>query len=207
MKRLYIHLKIFFIALSLNACASPISVQSYDFGALRPNQNVAQNVTPNTSPIQFTLAEIRVPLSLDGNAMHYRLAYNNTQELRPYANSRWGISPAQLLETAIKQQLTEAGAVIVNSSDGVKDIPILKIELEKFEQIFSSVDSSEVQVQFRASLIHQNHLLGQKNFRQNYRCTSADAKGGAQAMPLAIEAMLMELNTWLRLQVDKHKVH
>jgi cholesterol transport system auxiliary component len=175
--------------------------QQFDFGVSQTEDSQhAFNATSNPK-LAILLAEIQVPNSLEGTSMLYRLLYENKQELRPYAQSRWSMPPAQLLKQRIKTHLNQQGGAVLTSIDGVKNLPILRIELEEFSQHFNSPQQSQVQLRWRASLIKQNQLIAQKIFQAQTTCDSADAKGGAKAMPQASDRTITELIAWLQTQV------
>lgn len=183
----------------LSACASTEVSQQFDFGNDVNNKGAAVNILP--SPLTIQLAEIQVPVSLESSAMLYRLQYDNGQELKPYAQSRWSMPPAQLLKQRIKAQINRQGGAVMGSGDGVKALPLVRIELEEFSQHFSNPHQSQVQIRWRASLIKNNQLLGQKVFSAQAQCDSPDAKGGARAMPQASDAVITELINWLQNQL------
>ena len=180
----------------LFACASPAMHQQFDFG----NMSITKD-NNSASKLSILLADIQVPASLEGSAMLYRLQYENAQELRPYAQSRWSMPPAQLLKQRIKTHINQRGGAVLTAGDGVKNLPLLRLELEEFSQHFSSSTQSQVQLRWRASLINNNHLIAQKIFQVQTQCDSADAKGGAKAMPQASDIAIAELIDWLQTQV------
>ncbi|MFA9275547.1 MAG: ABC-type transport auxiliary lipoprotein family protein [Candidatus Aquirickettsiella gammari] len=183
----------------LGACASTGVSQQFDFGDDINSKGTAVKVLP--SPLTIQLAEIQVPVSLESSAMLYRLQYDNGQELKPYAQSRWSMPPAQLLKQRIKAQINRQGGAVMGSSDGVKALPLVRLELEEFSQHFSHPHQSQVQIRWRASLIKNNQLLGQKVFSAHAQCDSPDAKGGAKAMPQASDVVITELIHWLQTQL------
>jgi cholesterol transport system auxiliary component len=185
----------------LFACASPTVRQQFDFGGTAVESNIKVSTTQINPKLNILLAEIQVPSSLEGTSMLYRLQYDNRQELRPYAQSRWSMPPAQLLKQRIKTQINQQGGAVLATGDGVKNLPLLRIELEEFAQHFSSPSQSQVQLRWRASLIHQNQLIAQKIFQAQTQCDSADAIGGARAMQQATDIAITELIAWLQTQV------
>ena len=180
----------------LFACASPAMHQQFDFGNMSPATD-----KNSANKLSILLAEIQVPASLEGAAMLYRLQYENAQELRPYAQSRWSMPPAQLIKQRIKNQINQRGGAVLTVGDGVNNLPLLRLELEEFSQLFSSSTQSQVQLRWRASLINNNQLIAQKVFQAQAQCDSADAKGGAKAMPQATDTAIAELIDWLQTQV------
>lgn len=183
----------------LSACASTSIQQQYDFGSELTSSSAAGTEILSTLKIQ--LAEIQAPVSLESAAMLYRLQYENGQELRPYAQSRWSMPPAQLLKQRIKAQINRQGGAVLASSDGVKALPLLRLELEEFSQQFSTPNQSQVQLRWRASLIKNNQLLGQKIFTAQVATETPDARGGAKAMPQASDSAIAELIGWMQTQL------
>lgn len=184
------------LLLLLSACASTETRHSYDFGSkhIAPSSN-------QLAALKINLAEIQVPVSLEGSAMLYRLLYDNPQELRSYANSRWSMPPAQLIKQKIIARINQEGGAVSASTDGVAGLPLLKIDLEEFSQHFSTPGSSQVQLRWRASIINNKRLLAQKVFSAQLGSSSADAAGGARAMPLASDQAITELIVWLQTQL------
>lgn len=183
------------LLLGLTACSStaPATRLSFDFGPWP--QAVAGKPA---GKLQISLAQINVAAALDSNAMLYRLQYRNVQQLQPYALHRWSMPPAQLLEQRIKAGLGAQGISVLSQSDGATDLPVLRMELDEFSQVFSSADASHAQIGLRASLIRQHRLVAQRNFQQQTAAASADAPGGARAMQQAADTLIAELQQWLQ---------
>jgi cholesterol transport system auxiliary component len=184
------------LLLLFSACASTEVQRSYDFGS--------NNTAPTSSQLatlKLNLAEIQVPVNLEGSAMLYRLIYNNPQELRAYANSRWSMPPAQLLKQKIIARINQEGGAVTAGADGTSGLHILRIDLEEFSQHFSTPGNSQVQLRWRASLINNKRLLAQKVFSAQSNSGSADAAGGARAMPQASDQAITELMVWLQTQL------
>ena len=183
------------LSLLLIACSSaPIQPKTFDFGA---SVSTLTPIASNNKQLQIKLADIRVPNSLDGDAMLYRLLYSHAQELLPFSQSRWTMPPAQLLTQRLKSNFNQLGIMVINANDGINHIPVLRIELEEFSQHFSSANQSLAVIQFRASLISESTLLAQRSFQASANCATPDAQGGAQAMPLASDIVLTQLSNWL----------
>ncbi len=188
------HSLLLLIAALLAACNTSKPMQQLDFGA--PIMEV-KDVTPGpTRTLNIVLAHIEVPANLDGNAMLYRLAYDNAQALQAYANSNWSVPPAQLLAQQLKHMGASRGVNIVNQQDGVKNLPQLRLELIEFSQIFSSAEQSQATVIFRASLVKQHHLIAQRLFNGK-AAAGANAQSGARAMHIASQDALQQLIAWI----------
>nr|WP_315476250.1 ABC-type transport auxiliary lipoprotein family protein [uncultured Undibacterium sp.] len=184
------------LLLLFSACASTEVQRSYDFGS-----NNTAPISSQLATLKLNLAEIQVPVNLEGSAMLYRLIYDNPQELRAYANSRWSMPPAQLLKQKIIARINQEGGAVTAGADGASGLPILRIDLEEFSQHFSTPGNSQVQLRWRASLINNKRLLAQKVFSAQSNSGSADAAGGARAMPQASDQAITELIVWLQTQL------
>lgn len=182
------------MAAFLQACASSTTVPhtNFDFGA--PPARLAQSA----AKLALTVGEIGAPATFDGNAMLYRLDYDNPQQLRPYAQHRWSMPPAQLFAQRLKLQIAASGGTVLAASDGVADLPVLKIELDEFSQIFSSPTQSHAQLSLRASLVKKNTLIAQRQFSLTQPAASPDAPAGARAMQTATDASIAAVIAWLQ---------
>ena len=183
---------------SLQPAARPVV---YDFGpgALAPVAASAQARAP-----ALVLADVEAPGALDGTAVLYRLAYSDTQQLRPYAQARWSMSPAQLLRQRMREQLGQRRSVLspVQGVTASGNAITLHVELEEFSQLFDAVDHSSGLVRLRATLGEDSaggeQLVAQRNFVVQRPATSADAAGGVRALTAATDAVLQELEQWVQ---------
>lgn len=188
--------RVLLTAFLLSACIVPepaIRPQAYDLGP--PPALVTE--TAAALPVLQVL-DVQAPRGLDGNFVHYRLLDVDANALRPYANSRWAMSPSQLLTQRMKQRLARQGAVV--GSGEARAALLLKTELEQFEQVFDSAGNSRGVVRLRASLIRERRLLAQQTFSAERVAGSADAAGGVRALTLASDAMLDSLALWVAEQ-------
>ncbi|APW44642.1 hypothetical protein RS694_01405 [Rhodoferax saidenbachensis] len=199
-----------FVLLGLSACSSlqaPARPLVYDFGpgavATEPTNRMARLPT-------LSLAEVDAGAALDGTAVLYRLAYADGQQLRPYAQARWSMPPAQLLRQRLREQLGQRRAVL-NLSDGLlagRASLTLHVELEEFSQLFEAADRSSGLVRLRATLGHVRpegagggpageRLVAQRSFVVQRPAASADAAGGVRALTQASDALIEELEQWI----------
>lgn len=188
------------LTLLLSACASntPVSRQQYDFGPLPVVANAVSPSNPAGLPLQISLADINAPAALDSNAMLYRLQYDNVQQLKPYAQHRWSMSPSALLAQRLKAQIAAGDGHILSTSDGTSQWPLLRIDLDEFAQIFTSASSSYAAIDVRASVFKGRLLIGQRRFVQHLPAATADAPGGAKAMQQASDALIADLRQWIQ---------
>ncbi|MBC3882770.1 membrane integrity-associated transporter subunit PqiC [Undibacterium sp. LX40W] len=198
-----IHSSLVALLLLLAACATSNTTQSFDFG---PGVATSKSSTLELKNVKWVITNIQVPDSLDGNAMLYRLNYENPLALKPYAHSRWSASPAQLLNLRLKQAINQAGGAGLSASDGIKDVPLLRIELDEFAQHFSTPQRSQAHIQLRVGLVYKNNLLAQKSFSSEVDANTADAKGGAIAMSHASDQIIQKILQWAQQEQQSAKI-
>ena len=174
-------------------------VVEYDLGRVPASPEALVSANSDNWPT-LALADIKTPSWLDNQQMYYRLAYVNERQLRFYGTSRWTMPPAQLFEQRLIERLVQAGKVVVSVADGAARVPVLKIELDDFSQVFASPTDSVVQTSIRVSLFDGRHLLVQKSFRQQLSSPSDDATGAASTLAQASDSMISELLQWLNSQ-------
>lgn len=173
----------------------------YDFGP-----GVTAHSASSTAPAQapLTLAEVEAAAALDSTALLYRLTYSNAQQLLPYAQARWSMTPAQLLRQRVRETLGQRRAVL-NPGDTSLGLAqpalVLRIELEEFSHLFAAPDKSAGLVRLRATLLQSTatgeRLLGQRLVVTQRAAPSADAPGGVRALTDASDAAVEELEQWL----------
>ena len=137
--------------------------------------------------------------ALGSDALQYRLRYADDQQVHVYAGSRWTEPPPQLLTARLREQIARQGRVL-DSSDGGPSVPVLKVELEEFSQVFDKAGESRGVVRMRATLLHGSALIAQQSFAATSPAASADAAGGAHALSLASDAAIGQLLAWLAAQ-------
>ncbi len=193
------------LTLLSSGCAVQNPVQRvavYDFG---PGPLTSSAPSPAETLPALVLDMMEAPAALDSTAVLYRLAYADSQQLRPYALARWSMTPAQLLRQHFRQQLGGQRALL-NPGDsagpGATKPLLLQIELEEFSQLFESADKSTGLLRLRATLTRPGtkggQWLAQRSLTVQRNASSADAAGGVQALAAATEAAAQELDQWLK---------
>ena len=134
------------ISLLLAGCGAldkPVRPTVYDFGpgALGGAASPAQGSLP-----AIALADVETHAALDNTAVFYRLAYADAQQLRPYAQTRWSMVPAQMIRQRLRDRLGQRRAVL-NPGDGTVlsggvSPWVLRLDLEEFSQVFDAPASS-----------------------------------------------------------------
>jgi cholesterol transport system auxiliary component len=191
----------------LVACAlpaPPVRAEVYDFG---PGA-VATLATNRMAPLPpLALAEVEAAAALDSTAVLYRLSYADAQALRPYAQARWSMPPAQLVRQRLREHLGTRRAVLNSGEgaviDGVRVSPWqLRIDLEEFSQLFESATASTGLVRLRATVVQATpqgeKLIGQRAVIVQRPAPSADAAGGVRALTASTDAAVLEIDQWLQ---------
>ncbi|MES2244267.1 MAG: ABC-type transport auxiliary lipoprotein family protein [Pseudomonadota bacterium] len=200
------------VVLALSACSAlpdkPLRAALYDFGPGLLNTPPATRQAP-LPPL--ALSDISTPGgALDNQAVLYRLAYADAQQLRPYSQARWSMPPAQLVRQRLRETLGRDRAVFnagegpaLNRSAALGPPPrTLQLQLEEFSHLFQSPGSSTGLVRLHATLVENTpsgeKLLAQRHFTVQRPATSADAAGGVRALTAATDAAIEEISLWLK---------
>ena len=185
----------------------PTRASLYDFG---PGALSTQAGTGTTVPALPPLALADIATSggaLDNQGVLYRLAYTDAQQLRPYSQARWSMPPAQLVRQRLRERLSQR-RVVLKASEGVAlnrsqtaSLPMLRLELEEFSQLFSAPDASVGLIRLHATLVDitpaGERLVGQRSIVVKRPASSADAPGGVRALTEATDAAIEEIEQWL----------
>ncbi len=178
----------------LTGCAgtpSAISNIRYDLGP------AAQSATSGSLPAVKVL-DVSAPATLDSDKLIYRLSYADAQQTASYANSHWTMPPAQLLTQRLRAALSSRGTVLTGG-DGVR-APVLKVDLEEYEQDFDGQAQSHGAVSARTTLIVDGKVIGQRTFIARAPASSPDAAGGARALASASDDLVAQITAWLGVQ-------
>ncbi len=181
--------------LLLCACATPqapVHKAVYDFGPVLSTPTAAATAGPAIS-----LGSVEASAALESTQLHYRLAYADAQQLRPYTQARWSMPPAQLLRQRLRDALSARMAVSANP-----DTPgwVLKIELDEFSHLFDSPSASSGVVRLQASVFQGEKLLAQRSVLARAPAPSQDASGGVRALSAATDDAVQQLGAWLAQQ-------
>ncbi|MBE0475275.1 ABC-type transport auxiliary lipoprotein family protein [Rhodoferax sp.] len=212
------------LALWLAGCASPRSAEThkvYDFGPAPLPVSVAAALA-HMAPL--VLFDTQAPPSLDADAVLYRLAYADAQQLKPYALARWRMPPAQLISQRLRQHLALQRAVVapgellpasaprfaasaaaapVSAPSPSLAAPLLNLRLvlEEFSQVFDSPADSHGLLRLRATLTQRASgseiLLAQRSFVVQQPAPSPDAVGAVRALTAASDQLAEQMAAWL----------
>ncbi len=180
-------------ALLVAACAgnrAAVGDIRYDLGPLAP-ASAAGPLPP------LKVLEVNAPPPLDNDSIFYRLS-SDSQRMGQYANSHWTMSPARLLTLRLRAALGTHATVL--SGADVVQAPMLKVELDQFEQVFDSETSSSGVVAGRATLMQGGKVISQHGFVARAPARSPDAAGGVRALAAASDDFVSQVSAWLATQ-------
>lgn len=194
-------------ALFLAGCSSlpqpPHAVVRYDLGPPPALTALAQALPP------IALAPMQAPLQADGNtAVQYRLIYANAQVLQAYAQARWSLPPAKMVLQRLREHLGQGGRIVLSAEAGDfppsvqgSQVPVLRLALEEFSQVFSSEQDSAAWVRVRATLVNPSPqgdvLLAQHVFAVQQPAAASDAAAGVQALTQGVDVVGQQIVQWL----------
>lgn len=188
----------------------PVRSAMYDFGPGNLAAATAPQPTQPTSLPPIAIDDITTPGgALDNQAVLYRLAYQDAQQLRPYSLARWALPPAQLVRQRLKGTLSQRRTVFgagdsaaLNRSQNAVLPRLLRLELEEFSHVFSAVDASVGLIRLRATLLEVTpageKLISQRSVVVQRPAPSSDALGGVRALTAATDAAIEEIDQWLQ---------
>jgi cholesterol transport system auxiliary component len=109
--------------------------------------------------------------------------------------------PAQLLRQRLREQLGQRRSVLAPGDALAPGTLALRLELEEFSQLFASAQSSSALVRVRATVSRSGSPakpLAQTSLVVQQPAASADAAGGVQALALATQTLVQQLDAWLQ---------
>ncbi|HTP75211.1 MAG TPA: ABC-type transport auxiliary lipoprotein family protein [Burkholderiaceae bacterium] len=184
-------------ALALSALAGCFGSRSvvvdtrYDFGP------PAAPATTGTMPA-IKVLDVTAPPTLESDNLIYRLGYADSQQLASYSTSHWTMAPSQLLTQRLRSALSSRGTVLTGA-DGVR-APVLRVDLQEFEQVFDGQTESHGAITARATLFQDGKVVGQQTFVAQAPASSPDAAGGARALAAASDDLVHQIINWLGTQ-------
>ena len=206
------------LSVLLAACSAlpdkPVRPVLYDFGpgAIEPRASTGSllSALPAVALDDITTSGG----ALDNTALLYRLAYQDTQQLRPYALARWSTPPAQLVRQRLREHLSlrrpvfnAREGVAINRGQAGPDVkavlPLrLRLELEEFSHLFTAPNTSAGVIRLRATLVEVTtageKFIAQRSVVAQRAALSSDAPGGVRALTEATDAAIEELAQWLQ---------
>lgn len=181
------------LALAGGCAGTPAALSNirYDFGPANPAASAGAGPA-------IKVLDVSAPDALDSDKLNYRLSYADAQRIASYRDSRWTAPPAQLLTLRLRAALSSRGTVL-EGADSVR-APVLKVELDEFEQVFDGQSQSHAAVTARATLMLDGKVLSQRTFIARAPSSTPDAVGGARALATASDDLVAQLVAWLGVQ-------
>ncbi|WP_238945013.1 ABC-type transport auxiliary lipoprotein family protein [Vandammella animalimorsus] len=165
-----------------------------------------QQPAPSAAPLLLGKVSAH-GLPANSQAVLYRYAYADAQQLRAYQQARWSQPVPQLLSQQLRQQLELHRPVLEDGFSPARlrqeqQAPLaLQVDVLQFEQVFTSETQSHAQVRLRATLWapqpQGDRLLGQRTFEYQRPAPTPDAAGGAWALAQAAQAAVAAIDSWL----------
>lgn len=150
----------------------------------------AQNLP---APVLLELIDSAPPyLSRD---LLYRLSYADNQ-LHPYANSSWNAPPDSLLASELHHA---GGANLLTLGESRQPARCaLRVGITRFEQVFTDPGNSHAEVAVNFSLMQLRERLALKRdiLQLKVAASTADARGGAQALETASRQAAEQIVKW-----------
>jgi cholesterol transport system auxiliary component len=183
----------------------PTRPAQYDFGP-GPVADAPTDRRAPLAPLALDEVEAAGPLEA-GTAVLYRLGYADAQQLRPYAQARWSMPPAQLVRQRLREQMGQRRTV-VGAGEGAAMLRnegrqplVLRVELLEFSQLFTAPAQSAGLMRLRATVVDNlpagEKVLAQRQVIVQRPAPTADAAGGVRALAEATDAAAAELSQWL----------
>jgi cholesterol transport system auxiliary component len=175
------------IALALSACSLAPSVPPkavYDFGP-SPTAGAAGGT------LAWRIADVTAPPQLSGEGIAYRLAFQQAQRLEHYRDSLWAAPPAALLTQRLREQLAGAPGC------AGKPAALLTVNLDEFEQVFSSPSDSRAVMRLHATLWTAGTGSPAQQHWRVERAAAPDAPGAVRALAQAVDEWTPQLAAWL----------
>ncbi|MBI3346405.1 MAG: membrane integrity-associated transporter subunit PqiC [Burkholderiales bacterium] len=177
------------LALGGCALAPPVPARAvYDLGP-------ASAATAPGGELAWRIADVTAPPWLSSEGIAYRLSFQQAQRLEQYRDSFWAAPPAALLTQRLRQQLATSPA---SSACTGRPPTLLTVNLDEFEQVFTSPGSSLAVMRVHATLWPAGATgpTLQKHWRLE-RAAGPDAPGAVRALSQAVDDWLPQLGAWL----------
>ena len=177
------------VALALSACSLAPTAPAravYDLGP-------TPAAPASGGALAWRVADVTAPPWLSGDGIAYRLSFQQAQRLEHYRDSFWAAPPAALLTQRLREQLTTPPVC------AGKLAALLAVNLDEFEQVFTSPDSSRAVLRLHATLWPAGATGSpvQQHWRIERAAATPDAPGAVRAMAQAVDELLPQLAEWL----------
>lgn len=142
-------------------------------------------------PAGLVVENVSAPEWLQSSAIHYRLAYDDPNQLRSYAQHRWVAPPPELFQARLGQMVAQARAA---SPPAVGSFT-LNVTLEAFQQVFESASAAHVDIRLRARLDRPGKEPATQVFTLR-RDSPPNAPGAVRALATLTDTAIRDLLWW-----------
>ncbi|MBA4218305.1 MAG: ABC-type transport auxiliary lipoprotein family protein [Roseateles sp.] len=143
--------------------------------------------------LAWRIADVTAPPWLSEEGIAYRLAYQQAQRQQHYRDSIWAAPPPALLTQRLRERL------VTPASCPARPAALLAVNLDEFEQVFSSPDASHVVLRLHATFWPASATGStlQQHWRLQRPAPTADAAGAARGLAEAVDELMPQLADWL----------
>lgn len=182
------------VALLLTGCSLPVSRQNAEVTHTLALSLALSIPAPLPAGRTLVIAPLTAAPGYASPAMAYR---TTAHELRYFAHQRWVDRPARLIEQALIDGLSGAGATLVPAGSGARPDLRLVTDLVLLEQDFT-VRPSRVRLVLRVQLVdvRDRRLLGGDTLRLEQTAPSDDAAGGVAAANALLEQAVRQVSAF-----------
>lgn len=167
----------------------PPAQATYDLGPPPPSQLATVPLST-----RITLSHVGTPGWMNNTDMFYRLAYADDSRIRAYSLSRWVAPPASLVE----QRLQALYHVVQPHGHSGHQPLEVKLQLQRFDQIFAAPKIAHVVMALRLSVYDDNGaLLAERTFSGREPCVTPNAQGGVHALSELSTRVVRHALVWL----------
>jgi ABC-type uncharacterized transport system auxiliary subunit len=118
-----------------------------------------------------------------------------------YATYQWVAPPATLVRQRLIDHLARQRPVLLS---GISDqTPVLRLNLQQFEQVFQTSGQSDGVMSLQVVLTKGDVVLGSEVIHERVAASSADAVAGAQALGIASNRAAERITTWVNETLSK----
>lgn len=152
-------------------------------------------ISSGSPPTVFVkVGSVTEPESLSTTDIHYRLLYDDPQQLRSYADSQWAGSAGELIQGRVESALPDVW--MTSPSHSIQYI--LDLQVQTFEQVFSSPTSAYDDLQVRVVLraTPDNRVIAEHLFSFRQPC-ALNARGVADGLSALTDQFTASLLKWI----------
>jgi hypothetical protein len=172
--------------------------QQLDLGAGYGDSKESRIAAPRHPPIAVPAGSAASLLT--ESAVLWRVG--DAGQPQAYTTYQWAAPPVRLVTQRIVDRLSLQGPVLQQGAVG--DLPQVWLNLQRFEQTFSTDGSASVgQMTLQVILIRGTKVIDQRLLDIQVPASSQDALGGARALREATEQAAEQVAQWLTVQLKR----